>query len=317
MRTIVIGGTGHIGTYLVPRLVKAGHTVTCISRGKREPYHENEAWESATMVQADRRKETKEGTFTHRLKELEPDILIDIMSYSIDNAKPIVEGLTGHISHFLAAGTLWVHGYGIQQPITEEAERTAVGNYGIEKAKMEAYLLEESDRNGFPATVLHPGHITGPGWDVVNPQGNHNPKVFEMLAKGEAVAIPNWGNDHVHHVHADDVAQGFMKTIENRDKSIGQSFHILAPQAITLRGFAEQVCAWFDKEPRLTFLPWEEWKKTVSEEDADDTYGHISRGLIGSIDKARNLIGYDPAYSSLEAVKESVEWMISNKVISI
>jgi len=317
MHVIIIGGTGHIGTYLVPRLVQAGHDVTCISRGKRKPYRDHEAWKSVAMVQADRRHETEEGNFTNRLKDLKPDIIIDIMSYSIEDVRPIAEELNGDISHFLAAGTLWVHGYGIEQPIGEEAERNPAGTYGIEKAKMEAYLCEESERNGFPATVLHPGHITGPGWDVVNPQGNHNPKVFEMLAKGEKVAIPNWGNDHVHHVHADDIAAGFMQAIQHRDASAGQSFHILAPRALTLRGFAEQVCAWFGREPNLTFLPWDEWKKTANAEDAEDTYDHISRGLVGSIDKARKLIQYDPGHTSLEAVHESVDWMIENGVISV
>ncbi|MCA9890882.1 MAG: NAD-dependent epimerase/dehydratase family protein, partial [Anaerolineae bacterium] len=34
MKVVVIGGTGHVGTYLVPRLVEAGHEVVCISRGE-------------------------------------------------------------------------------------------------------------------------------------------------------------------------------------------------------------------------------------------------------------------------------------------
>ncbi len=37
-RVVVIGATGHIGTYLVPRLVCGGHEVIAMSRGAREPY---------------------------------------------------------------------------------------------------------------------------------------------------------------------------------------------------------------------------------------------------------------------------------------
>ncbi|HEY3880184.1 MAG TPA: NAD-dependent epimerase/dehydratase family protein [Trebonia sp.] len=37
-RVVVIGATGHIGTYLVPRLVDRGHEVIAISRGARGPY---------------------------------------------------------------------------------------------------------------------------------------------------------------------------------------------------------------------------------------------------------------------------------------
>ncbi|MFD2357599.1 NAD-dependent epimerase/dehydratase family protein [Nonomuraea ferruginea] len=38
MRVVVIGASGHIGTYLVPRLVEAGHDVVAVSRGTRRPY---------------------------------------------------------------------------------------------------------------------------------------------------------------------------------------------------------------------------------------------------------------------------------------
>ena len=35
MRIVVIGGSGHVGTFLIPRLVRAGHEVVSISRGQR------------------------------------------------------------------------------------------------------------------------------------------------------------------------------------------------------------------------------------------------------------------------------------------
>jgi uncharacterized protein YbjT (DUF2867 family) len=38
VRVVVIGGTGHIGSYLTPRLVAAGHDVVVLSRGERQPY---------------------------------------------------------------------------------------------------------------------------------------------------------------------------------------------------------------------------------------------------------------------------------------
>ena len=36
MRVVIIGGTGHVGTFLVPRLVEAGHEVFCLSRVERK-----------------------------------------------------------------------------------------------------------------------------------------------------------------------------------------------------------------------------------------------------------------------------------------
>ena len=43
-RVVVIGGTGHVGTYMVPRLVEAGHDVVVVARNKRQPYLAHAAW---------------------------------------------------------------------------------------------------------------------------------------------------------------------------------------------------------------------------------------------------------------------------------
>ena len=61
-RVVVIGATGHIGSYLVPRLVRAGHEVIAMSRGEREPYHPSAQWASASRVSVDRDAEDAAGT---------------------------------------------------------------------------------------------------------------------------------------------------------------------------------------------------------------------------------------------------------------
>ena len=53
-RAVVIGATGHVGTYLVPRLVEAGYDVVAISRGQAKPYSPNRAWDDVEMLTMDR-----------------------------------------------------------------------------------------------------------------------------------------------------------------------------------------------------------------------------------------------------------------------
>ena len=55
-RIAVIGATGHVGTYLVPRLVRAGHEVIALSRGEREPYTPAPEWNAVRRQQLDRRR---------------------------------------------------------------------------------------------------------------------------------------------------------------------------------------------------------------------------------------------------------------------
>ena len=59
-RVVVIGATGHIGSYLVPRLVRGGHDVTAMSRGTRDPYHASPPWNSVTRVTVDREAQDAE-----------------------------------------------------------------------------------------------------------------------------------------------------------------------------------------------------------------------------------------------------------------
>jgi nucleoside-diphosphate-sugar epimerase len=315
MRIILIGGTGHVGTYLAPRLVEAGHEVINVSRQQREPYRPHAAWKQIQTVALDRAAAERDGAFGPRIRELRPDAVIDMICFTLDSARHLAEALRGQVQHFLHCGTIWVHGSTAQAPTTEEQPRRPFGEYGIQKAAIEAYLLGEARRGGFPATVLHPGHIVGPGWAPLNPAGHFTPEVFARIARGEELALPNLGLETVHHVHADDVAQAFMGALSRWSESVGESFHVVSPQALSLRGYAESMYAWSGREPRLRFLPWETWRQTVTEQEAAMTWDHIAHSPNCSIAKARRLIGYQPRYTSLQAAQEAVAWLFEHKVI--
>jgi len=310
MRVAVIGGTGHVGTYLVPRLIQAGHEVISISRGRRLPYQPHPAWESVRTLSLDRAEAEGAGGFGQQISRLQPEVVVDMICFTPESARHLVEAVQGKIQHLLHCGTIWVHGPSVEVPTNEDQPRRPFGEYGIRKAQIEAYLLDQATHHGLPATVLHPGHIVGPGWEPLNPAGHFNLRVFEQLACGEELALPNLGMETVHHVHADDVAQAFVKAIAHRDAAIGQSFHVVSPAALTLRGYAEAVACWFGQEPRLRFIPWDEWRKTVTEQDAAYTWDHIAHSPNCSIAKAARLLDYRPRYSSLQAVFEALTWLI-------
>jgi nucleoside-diphosphate-sugar epimerase len=317
MRVVIIGGSGHVGTYLVPRLIEAGHEVIALSRGQRLPYQPHAAWQSVQQFSVDRAAEDAAGTLGPRVRDLKPDVVIDMICFTLISARHLVEALHGQVQQFLHCGTIWAHGPSIQVPTSEEQPRRPFGEYGIQKAQIEAYLLDEARRHNFPATVLMPGHIVGPGWKPVNPAGNFDPRVFAALARGDELSLPNLGMETVHHVHADDVAQAFMQAMANWNNATGQSFHVVSPGAVTLRGYAEAVASWFGQPARLNFLPWEQWRSTVSEEDASATWDHIAHSPNCSIAKAQRLLDYRPRYTSFQAVYESLMKLIDDHVITI
>ena len=87
VRIAIIGGTGHVGTYLVPRLVRSGYEVISISRGERRPYREDPAWGSVEHVRLDRAAEEAAGDFAQRVRSLSPDVVIDMICFEPESAR--------------------------------------------------------------------------------------------------------------------------------------------------------------------------------------------------------------------------------------
>jgi len=316
-RIVIIGGSGHVGTYLVPALVERGHEVVNVSRGTAAPYRPHPAWKAVEQVLVDRRAEEAEGNFGSRIAALDADIVIDMISFELEGTQQLVQALHGKVEHYLFCSSIWVYGHAVSVPSAETDRPNAIDTYGTNKAKIEDLLLQQARRSGFPATSFRPGHIVGEGWVPVNPQANTNPDVFSLIARGDELVLPNLGLEMLHHVHADDVAQWIICAIENRAASVGEVFNTVSAQALTLRGYAEAMYRWFGKEPRLSFEPFDQWRLRLKESDAHSSWGHIMRSSCVSIEKSRQRLGYRPRFTSLEAIQQSVAALIASGRITV
>lgn len=222
-RIVVIGGSGHVGSYLVPALVERGHEVVNVSRGAAKPYRPHYAWSEIENVSLDRNAEEKAGQFGKKIADLRPDIVVDMIAFDLSSTQQIVEALSGKVEHYLFCSSIWVYGGLTSVPSTENDPTTPIDGYGKGKAESEAWLMREARLTGFPATCFRPGHIVGEGWNPITPQGNANPETFSLIARGDELVLPNLGLEMVHHVHADDVAQWIICAIESRAASIARS----------------------------------------------------------------------------------------------
>ena len=316
MRIAVIGGTGHVGTYLVPRLVRGGHEVVALSRGERQPYHPAPEWGAVARLAVDRDAEDAAGTFGERIAALGADVVIDMICFTPESARQLVDALRPARPLLLHCGTIWVHGPAARVPIGEDEPRTPFGEYGTGKAAIEALLWRETIAGGVPSVVLHPGHISGPGWPVITPAGNLDPDVWRRLATGAPLALPDLGLGVLHHVHADDVAQAFERAL-TRPAAIGASFHVVAGQAMTLRGLATGVAAWFGREPVLDLVDWPEFARRAGADNAAATRAHVERSIAASIDRARAVLGYAPRYTTLDALREALRWLVASGQVDV
>lgn len=312
MRVVVVGGSGHIGSFLLPRLVVAGHEVVNLSRGNRRPYVDSPALREVRQVVVDRAAEDEAGTFAATVAAERPDAVVDLICFTPDSAQALVDGLRGQTGHLLHCGSIWLHGPARTVPISECDARYPVGSYGVAKSAIAELLVGETENGGLVTTSLHPGHISGPGWAPITPLGNLDPAVWQRLSAGEELLVPGLGTELLSHVHADDVAQAFELALARPEAAAGQIFHTTAARAATVRGLLEAAARWWGREPVTRSVSWAEYRGATTPEYAEQSWEHLWRSQQTSVEKAGRLLGYVPAYRPEEAVRAGVEWLVSS-----
>jgi nucleoside-diphosphate-sugar epimerase len=267
-------------------------------------------WREVENVVINRENEP-EGKFEKKIAALGGDIVVDLINFSFEHTKNMAAALkNSNLSHYLYCSSIWAHGKATTLPVLEDQPKFPLDEYGIDKAKSEAYLHNLYRQEGFPETVIMPGQISGPGWVIINPVGNLDLSVFKKIQNGEEIALPNFGMETLHHVHADDVAQVFFQAITHRNTALGESFHAVGSESITLFGYAQALYRRFGHEEKIKFLPWNEWCDFTKDSDhIEKTYLHIVRSGYFSIEKGKRLIEYYPRHTLLETIYESVDYM--------
>lgn len=223
------------------------------------------------------------------------------------------------MGHLLHCGSIWRYGQSLKLPIREGSDSAAApfGDYGIQKNRIALMLKEETASGGLATTSLHPGHIVGPGWHPVGPLGNLDPSVWQTLSAGQSLRIPGSGAELMHHVHADDVAQAFEKAIAQREAAAGEDFNIVAPTALTVRGYADIAAAWFGHAAVLETVTWDRFRENTSRDYAESSWGHLYRSHCFSIEKAASVLGYAPRYEPEQAVFESIQWLVEHERLHV
>jgi nucleoside-diphosphate-sugar epimerase len=319
MRVLVIGATGHIGSYLVPRLVQRSHAVVGVARHPRPQYTDARlGWSEVEWVVADRDAGESDGTWRQRLAKIDVDVVMDLLCYRPEQNRQMYEAFKGRIQHFIHCGTIWAYGPPETVPYEEHFPRKPISQYGVDKANIEEFLLRKYREEGFPATIIHPGHISGRKWLPIDPQGTRNGvKVYEHLATGREVCLPEMGLATLHHVHGDDVAQLFELAMTRREAALGQSFSAVAPYAMTLVGCCNSVTGLFGRKPNLKFLSLDQYRKAVGEENYEITLEHITHSPCASIEKGRRLLGYSPRYTTEQIYRECLEYLLEQGQLTI
>lgn len=102
MRVLAIGGTGFIGLHVVQRLVEAGHAVTVFHRGQTVAHLPSDI----NHISGDR---CDLRSFTPEFKRFSPDVTLDMICYTEQEAKNLVATLDGISDRLVVASSMDVY----------------------------------------------------------------------------------------------------------------------------------------------------------------------------------------------------------------
>ncbi|HAZ19789.1 MAG TPA: epimerase [Clostridiales bacterium] len=304
MKIIVIGATGHIGCYLVPALLREGHTVYAVARGNKQAYgYQEDEWAGVHWIYATRDEFCAD---TRRLEEIATDVVCDLISYHIQEVDDLLASLDPRV-HYIQIGSIWTYENKLYLPVDEQHPKNARGNYGKNKGLIEDYLLDLTNKGLRRCTIAHPGHISGKWWVPINPQGNLNPRVYSDIKEGREIVLPHLGMETLHHIHSGDLTAIIIASIRQPDVSVGEAYIAAAPSAMTLRAMTEEMYVHFGHEPKIRYASWEEFASIVGETDAGVTLDHISHSPVCTPEKVQKQLGIHLKYSIMDILYEYME----------
>lgn len=307
MKVLVIGGTGHIGSFLIPQLVADGHAVTVVARGER-PAPPDPAFEKVTLVK--RAYERKGDAWPKFLASLDAEVVIDILG---TNVPGVFEATKKTARHLIACGSVWMLGSARRVPVPPEEQSPCPFDwYGMRWRELNE-TRARAKADGVAFTGVLPPNICGPGKVPIDGQGGRSVEVHKAHARGEPVQLPENCNTLIAPCDASDVARPFSLAVRHRDAAADEIFNAGAPYALAAPRFIEALGEAHGSTIPIEYVPAEKFYTEVLP-DVGANY-HFKEHMAPDISKTRAKLGYAPEFTCEETLARAVDWMRENRLI--
>jgi nucleoside-diphosphate-sugar epimerase len=319
VRVALTGATGYTGGRLLTALLKRGDRVTALVR----PGSGGEGLEAvgARVVVGDLAspsalRQLVEGAeavlhvaAVYRTAGHPPSYYRDV---NVLGTQRLLEAArVAGVGRFVHTSTVGVHGH-VAHPPADETSPIAPGDiYQETKAEAEALALRFGRDNGLPVAVVRPAAIYGPGETRLL-------KLFRAIARGR-YAIVGSGRSFYHPVYIDDLVSGFLLALE-RPEAVGQSFIVGGARYASQSELAELIARHTDGRVfpwRIPALPIQ-WAGALCEAVCVPLglepplhrrrVDFWTKSRAFSIEKARRLLGYEPAIDLEEGIARTAAW---------
>ena len=306
---LVIGGYGHIGRFLVPRLVDAGWVVTVLTRGN-QPLPDSPAWQGLRHrhITGDYQKLTEQHGWARIIDDVAPSAIIDILGR--DTPAIVAAGPAG-VRQVIVCGSVWMYGPPRQIPTPERTQ----GPFPFEFYRIRYRHIQEllAAASGPAVTAVMPSNIAGPGKIPLDPYGSRELAIHKAMHSGLEIVLPHDGQMLVGPTDAEDIAEVFALALDEVDKSAGRMFNAAAAYALTYADLVTTYSRIYGVEIPVRAVDWDEFDLIVRP-DPVQRYHHEAH-MCADITAARRILGYEPKYTPEAALQRAVEWMRSKEMI--
>jgi nucleoside-diphosphate-sugar epimerase len=241
-----MGGTQFNGLALVRELVRAGHDVTILNRGKSA----GAVPPGVRRLVADR---TDVASVRAALGSEEWDCVHDVTAYRPEDAAFMLEQLRGRVGHYVFISSTVIYAPSDLLPIHEDApvDRSPRQNeYGRNKLLCEDLLVRAHREHGFPATTVALSMVFGPH----NILPDREQRMFVRLQQGRPILIPGDGTTLAQVGHVDDQARALRMLMGNA-RTFGRRYNLTGGDYFTAEGYVDTFARVVGALPNKVFVP--------------------------------------------------------------
>ncbi|RNJ27088.1 SDR family NAD(P)-dependent oxidoreductase [Halosegnis longus] len=318
MRILVTGGAGFIGGHLAESFLRDGHEVTVLD--SLEPFYAEGIKQHTLNVhrQVAAKTDVEYRFVEGDVRDIETvqnvvrgaDIVVHQAAQagvreSVDNPRKVtdinIDGTVNlleaakeaDVERVIIASSSSVYGKPQSLPYKEDHPTEPVSPYGVTKLTQEHMARVYTELHGLPTVCLR--YFT-----VYGPRMRPNMAISNFVSRcvnGEPPVIYGNGQQTRDFTYVADVVDA-NRTLLESDAADGDVVNIGSSDNISIQALAETVRDQLAPELEIEY---------ESAREADAEYTHAS------VEKAGELIGYEPSRTIVEGVSEFIEWYQANR----
>ena len=313
---LVTGGSGFLGINLIRYLLDRGHRVVSLDIAPFD-YPERDR---VTIIDGDIRDratvdKAMEGVeiVVHTAAALPLYTVEDIFSTDVDGTRNVMDSALAHgVDRSIMISSTAVYGVPDHHPLYETDPMIGVGPYGKAKIEAEAVCLEYREK-GLCVPIIRPKSFIGPERLGVFAL------FYDWAKDGRGFPMIGSGNNRYQLLDVEDLCDAIYLTATLDKGVVNDTFNIGAKDFTTMRedyqavldyaGFGKKIVP-FPAGPVIFGL------KVLEALKLSPLYAWVyetaSKDSFVSIEKAEQVLGYQPKFSNKDALVRNYRWYLDN-----